>query len=174
MFEDKELKDSVTLSGSGLYNNCSVELRGKDLTCNRTEKLIYYVCTEHQCYIVYLNIYLVLQPNERILVSELLEDIPDKYYEFAHLLGLNHTTVECFRIEYRDSPHRCLIAVLNHWVRNHAEDVSWTKVVDTLEKLPRKDVAKRIRSRYLCEESKASDSDHVAQSYDTTPTESPP
>ena len=149
MFEDKELKDDASLSESGLHDNCSIELRGKKI----------YTTIITISYVIRKN-FSVLEPDERILVSELLEAIPDKYYEFAHLLGLSHTTIECFRMEYRDSPHRCLIAVLNHWVRNHAEDVSWTKVAETLEKLPRKDVARRIRSRYL----QASDDD--SQSHD--------
>ena len=80
---------------------------------------------------------------------ELLEDVPHQYYELAILLGLKRSTVECFRLDYRDSPHRCLIAVLEHWVKNDTENISWSAVADALEQLHHRDVAMRIRSKYL-------------------------
>ncbi len=98
----------------------------------------------------------------QLLTLELLDEISHLYCEFAILLGLKRSRVECFKLEYKDSPHRCLIAILDYWVNNDMENVSWKTVADALEHLRRRDLydedaprhqqldmAARIRSKYL-------------------------
>ena len=88
----------------------------------------------------------VLAPSCQQLMNELLTDsVACRYDRFGIQLGLSPDTIECITMNHRDV-YRCLINVINHWVRNN--QVSWSAVAGALDQIDCRNMAETIRIKY--------------------------
>ena len=87
-----------------------------------------------------------LHVNLDDLLIHLRPQVTLKWYEFGVVVGIEREVLDYFASKC--SPDECLVEMLDYWLRNHKEQLTWREVVRALKAINLQQLASDIENVY--------------------------
>jgi hypothetical protein len=80
------------------------------------------------------------------LLIQLRPQVTPKWYEFGVIVGIEKEVLDYFASKC--SPEECMVEMLDHWLRNREEQLTWREVARALKAINLQQLALDIESVY--------------------------
>ncbi len=79
----------------------------------------------------------------------LYNTVPDKWMGIGRYLEIEGARLVAVQQQYLNNPQQCLMAMLDFWLARPNPPPTWEAVAEAVEFVGRRDVAEKIRDKYI-------------------------
>ena len=87
-------------------------------------------------------------PTLKDLMDALYHAVADKWEHIGIYLHLNMATLKSINEKHQHDPHKCLIGMLEAWLKRLHPPPTWSAIIEAVEFLGEEELARLIKKKY--------------------------
>ena len=92
---------------------------------------------------------LVPVPDLKDLMDALYHMVADKWEPIGIYLHLSMATLKVIAAECQHDPHKCLIGMLEVWLKRVDPPPAWSAIIEAVEFLGEEQLARELKEKYI-------------------------
>ena len=96
-----------------------------------------------------IHIIYVLAPDLKDLMDALYHMVADKWEPIGIYLHLSMATLRAIAAERQHDPHKCLIGMLEVWLKRVDPPPTWSAIIEAVEFLGEEQLARELKEKYI-------------------------
>ena len=98
---------------------------------------------------IHIMYILVPAPDLKDLMDALYHIVADKWEPIGIYLHLSMATLKAFAAERQHDPHKCLIGMLEVWLKRVDPPPTWSAIIEAVEFLGEEQLARELKEKYI-------------------------